>query len=158
LIKPGQKAEVFVTALPGQSFQGRVERVFIEPERREGAVLYPVRLSVDNPQGLLLPGMTARARMEVARAENVLSAHEAALRFQPSGVDPAPQRSRVFRRVSSQQIEPVSVRTLVSDGVYAQIEAVGGAVLREHDQLAVGLQRPESGSGGPSMTLGDKKK
>jgi HlyD family secretion protein len=157
-IKPGQKAEVFVTALPGQSFQGRVERVFIEPERREGAVLYPVRLSVDNSKGALLPGMTARARMEVARAENVLSVHEAALRFLPSGVEPAAQRSRVFRRVAAQQIEPVAVRTLISDGVYAQIEAVGKAPLRERDLLAVGLLRPESGSGGPQVTLGDKKK
>jgi HlyD family secretion protein len=157
-IKAGQRAEVFVTALPGQSFQGRVERVFIEPERREGAVLYPVRLSVENPQGALLPGMTVRARMEVARAENVLSAHEAALRFVPSGVEPGPQRSRVFRRVSPRQIEPVSVRTLISDGVYAQIEALDGDTLREHDQLAVGLLRPESGSGGPNVTLGDKKK
>jgi HlyD family secretion protein len=157
-IKPGQKAEVFVTALPGQSFQGRVERVFIEPERREGAVLYPVRLSVDNPQGVLLPGMTARARMEVARAENVLSAHEAALRFLPSGVEPAPQRSRVFRRVSPREIEPVSVRTLISDGVYAQVEAVEGDSLREHDQLAVGMLRPETGSAAPNVTLGDKKK
>jgi RND family efflux transporter MFP subunit len=157
-IKPGQSAEVFVTALPGRQFRGRVERVFIEPERREGAVLYPVRLSVDNPQAELLPGMTARVRMEVARAENVLSAHEAALRFLPSGVEPAAQRSRVFRRVGPRQIEPVSVRTLISDGVYAQVEALEGDALREHDQLAVGLLRPESGSAGPKMTLGDKKK
>lgn len=157
-IKPGQKAEVFVTALPGRSFQGRVERVFIEPERREGAVLYPVRLSVDNPEGALLPGMTARARMEVARAENVLSAHEAALRFVPSGAEPAPPRSRVFRRVGPGELEPVSVRTSISDGVYAQIEAVEGDSLREHEQLAVGLARPDTGTGRPNVTLGDKKK
>ena len=157
-IKPGQKAEVFVTALPGRTFQGRVERVFIEPERREGAVLYPVRLSVENPEGVLLPGMTARARMEVARADDVLSVHEAALRFLPSDVEPAPLRSRVFRRVSAEKIEPVTVRALISDGVYAQVEAAGDKPLRERDQLAVGLLRPESGSGRPQMTLGDKKK
>jgi hypothetical protein len=102
--------------------------------------------------------MTARTRMEVARAENVLSAHEAALRFVPSSIEPAPQRSRVFRRVSPREIEPVSVRTLISDGVYAQIEGAEGDSLREHDQLAVGMLRPDTGTGAPNVTLGDKKK
>jgi hypothetical protein len=50
------------------------------------------------------------------------------------------------------------VRTLISDGVYAQIEAVQGDTLREHDQLAVGMLRPETGTGAPNVTLGDKKK
>jgi HlyD family secretion protein len=158
LIKPGQSAEVLVTALPGQKFKGRVERVFIEPEKRDGAVLYPIRLSVENPGRALLPGMTARARMEVARADNVLSVHEAAVRFAPKDAPPeSAQRSRVWRRIGPLEVESVSVRAGLSDGMYVQIEPINGASLRENDALAVGLLRPDDGRKAPSVRLGDKK-
>jgi HlyD family secretion protein len=157
LIKPGQTAEVLVTALPGRKFVGKVERVSIEPEKRDGAVLYSIRLSVDNRERSLLPGMTARARMEVARAENVLSVHEAAVRFTPRDAPEAPLRSRVFRRVGPSELESVSVRALISDGQYVQIEPANGASLRENDPLVVGLLRPDDGRKAPSVRLGDKK-
>lgn len=156
LIKVGQDAEILVSALPSASFRGKVQRISIEPERRDGAVMYPVRLAVDNAQGLLLPGMTARARMEVARAENVLSVHEAALRFVPAEVPEAPPRSRAWRRKNATELEPITLRAGVSDGVYVQIEATGSSTLRENDALAVGLLRP-GGKTGPSVSL-DKKK
>jgi HlyD family secretion protein len=157
LIKPGQTAEVLVTALPGRKFVGKVERVSIEPEKRDGAVLYPIRLSVDNAEHRLLPGMSARARMEVARAENVLSVHEAAVRFTPRDAPEAPQRSRVFRRVGPSELEAVPVRALTSDGQYVQIEPAEGGSLRENDALVVGLLRPEDGRKAPTVRLGDKK-
>ena len=93
LIRPGQEAEILVSALPNDSFRGKVEHISIEPERRDGAVMYPVRLSVDNAKGVLLPGMSARARMQVARADNVLSVHEAALRFVPTDAPEAPAKA-----------------------------------------------------------------
>lgn len=160
LIKPGQKAEILVSALPNESFRGEVQRVSIEPERRDGAVLYPVRLTVQNPNGALLPGMTARARMEVAHADNVLSVHEAALRFEPpdlTDAESAAPRSRVWRRTGPTEVEAVKVRAKVSDGVYVQVEPADPArPLKENDALAVGLARP-AGKTGPSVRLGDKK-
>lgn len=154
-VKPGIEAQVEVSAVPGQSFRGRVERVAIDADRVDGAVLYPVVLSVENPDGFLLPGMTARVRMEVARAENVISVHEAALRYAPAGADPAPSRSRVWLRKGPATLDAVAVRTLISDGVHTQVELPGGAQLKEGDALAVGLLRPESGSA-PRVTLGGK--
>ena len=62
LIKQGQKAEVRVQALPGRTFDARVERIAIEPQKKGAVVLYPVTLFVDNADGALLPGMSARAR------------------------------------------------------------------------------------------------
>lgn len=156
LVKVGQQAEVLVSALPGKSFQGKIEHISIDAERKDGAVSYAVRLSVSNPAGVLLPGMTVRARMEVARADDVLSVHEAALRFQPEEADPAPPRSRVFRRLSISEMEPINVRALVSDGIYVQVEAVGDSKLQKGDQLIVGLLSPD-GSKGPNVKLGDKK-
>jgi HlyD family secretion protein len=157
LIKPGQSAEVLVTALPGREFKGRVERVFIEPEKRDGAVLYPIRLSVENPGRALLPGMSARARMEVAHADNVLSVHEAAVRFVPKDAPEAAPRSRVWRRVGPSELEAVTIRALISDGMYVQVEPTNGAALHENDALAVGLLRPDDGRKAPNVRLGDKK-
>ena len=156
LVEPGKVAEILVAALPGESFEGRVERVGIESERRDGAVLYPIRLSVDNPEKKLLPGMTARARIEIARAENVLSVHEAALRFTPEGVEPAQARRRVFRRTGPDSLESVTVKSPLSDGFHAQIEAEAGASIEEGDRLVVGLMDPGD-SKKPSISLGKKK-
>ncbi len=156
MIKPGQAAEVLVAAVPDRSFRGRVDRISIEPDRVEGAVLYPVVLLVDNPDGVLLPGMTARARLEVARVTDKLSVHEAALRFSPEGEEPAAPRTRVWKRVGPHQVVPIKVRTGVSDGAYTQIEALEGQELKAGDELAVGLARPDEDSG-PKVKLGAGK-
>jgi HlyD family secretion protein len=156
LIHPGQKAEVLVSALPGRTFSGQVQRVGIEPERAEGAVLYPVTLLVDNKDGLLLPGMTARVRMEVARVKNVLSVHEAALRFVPEGAPASEPRTRVWKRTGPESIEPVAVKTGISDGVYTQILPTNGSTVHPGDRLVVGLAHPGDDSG-PKVTLGEKK-
>jgi len=155
-VKPGQPAEVLVAALPGRSFRAQVKRVGIEPDRSQVAVMYPVQLLVENPDGLLLPGMTARARMEVARAVNVLAVHEATLRFQPDGADPAEPRSRVWKRIGPQELEGLSVKVGISDGIYAEIKPRGDDKLSAGDPLAVGLANPDADSQ-PRLKLGDKK-
>ncbi|MDH5675075.1 MAG: efflux RND transporter periplasmic adaptor subunit [Myxococcales bacterium] len=157
-VKLGQAAEVEVQALPGRSFSAQVERIAIEPERRAGVVLYPVRLLVDNPEGVLLPGMSARVRMEVARAEGVLSAHEAALRFAPAEAEAAATpRSRVFKQLGTAELEEVPVEAGISDGVYTELRATGGAALEVGDGLAIGLLRPDAAGGKPRVSLGGGK-
>jgi HlyD family secretion protein len=157
LIKVGLAAEVSVAAIEGRSFRAKVEHLGVEPEVELGAVLYPVTLLVDNPDRVLLPGMTARVLMDVAALKQALAVHEAALRFVPEDADPAPLRTRVFRRVAPSQIEPVAVRPGISDGLYTAVEPLNGAQLKEGDALAIGFVRPEQGTRGPRVTLGEKK-
>jgi HlyD family secretion protein len=153
-VKVGQTASVLVSAYPGKSYPGKVERIGVDAERKDGAVLYPLRISVQNHDGTLLPGMSARVELEVARAAGALSVHEAALRFTPEGADEAAPRSRVFVRKGPSELSAVPVRTLVSDGVYAQVEPEGGE-LPEGAQVAVGLTGGKSSS--PNVSLGGKK-
>jgi hypothetical protein len=101
--------------------------------------------------------MSARVRLEVARAENVLSAHEAALRFAPEGAEPAEPRSRVWVRTGPQDVEAVAVKTGVSDGVHTALEPVEEGSLEEGSQLAVGLFHPDNGAKKPAIQLGKKK-
>jgi HlyD family secretion protein len=155
-VAPGRKAEVLVQALPGKTFEATVERIGIEPRREGGVVLYPVTLLVQNGDGGLLPGMSARVRMEVDRVDGALSVHEAAVRFSPPEVERV-AKARVWRRAGgSNQLEPVDVTTGVSDGVYVAVKAAAGAQLNERDEVAIGLLQPGQTGGKPSVSLGQK--
>jgi len=157
LVQPGRKAEVLVQAIPGRSFSASVERIGLEPKREGGVVQYPVSLLVDNPDGALLPGMSARVRMEVARAEQVLSVHEAALRFSPEDAEPAKPRSRVFVRSGDNDLVEVAIEAGISDGVHTELKPAEGAQLGEGDYVAIGLLQPGQSSGKPSVSLGGPK-
>jgi HlyD family secretion protein len=157
LLKPGMKADVVVQALPGRKFAAEVSRMGIEPTRQSGVVMYPVTLLVQNPEGVLLPGMSARVRLEVARAENVLSAHEAALRFTPVDAEAAEPRSRVWIRRGTDEVEEVAVATGVSDGVHTELRPSEGVELAEGTQLAIGLLNPDTGAKKPKVSLGKSK-
>ena len=157
-IKPGRKAEVIVQALPEKVFTATVDSIGIEPVRDSGVVAYPVRLLVDNPDGVLLPGMSARVRMEIARADDALAVREAALRFTPPDAAAAPSRSRVWRvQKPPNELEPVAVTPGISDGMYTAVQAAAGARLQVGDQVAIGLLRPGQASGKPSVSLGGQK-
>lgn len=158
LIERGHKAEVLVQALPDKVFHATVDRIGIEPKREGGVAQYPVTLLVDNPEGVLLPGMSARVRMEVARAENALAVHEAALRFTPEGAEPAPPRSRLWRKHGGpNELQGLAVRAGISDGVYTAIEPLAGAALAPGDEVAIGFLHPEQANRGPSISFGGQR-
>jgi HlyD family secretion protein len=156
-VRVGQATHFEVLGLPGRTFEARVERIALEPEVESGVVSYPVTLSADNADGVLLPGMTALVHLEVARVENVLAAYEAALRFSPDAAPPAPPRTRLWRRAGFAQAEPVRIRAGLSDGAFTEVTAADGDRLQEGDPIIIGLFRPgESDAGKPSITLGKK--
>lgn len=72
-LKLGQRAEVFVDAFPSRAFAARVSEIAGQAEftprnvqtRQERAKLvFGVRLVLENPEGLLKPGMPADARVQ----------------------------------------------------------------------------------------------
>src|SRR5207248_3505798 len=56
----------------------------------QNVVTYTVVISVDNPGGRLLPGMTANVKLVYAEKPSVLKVPNAALRFRPAGADASP--------------------------------------------------------------------
>jgi HlyD family secretion protein len=158
-VRVAQRTSFEVQSYPGRKFGARVLRVGVEP-RREGAVItYPVQLMADNPDGALLPGMSASVQLEVARSPGVLAVREAALRYAPPGFAPAPARTRLFRRVGPDQLIAVPVVPGLSDGTYTQVQGTGtgSLALSERDEIAVGLLRPDStGRAQPGISLGRK--
>jgi HlyD family secretion protein len=79
-----------VDSFPGQTFAGVVTQIRKAAQVVQNVVTYTVVVAVDNPRGILLPGMTANAKMIVAEKPSVLKVPNAALRFRPAGMESGP--------------------------------------------------------------------
>jgi len=81
----GQRATFTVDAFPGRTFSGEVRQVRKSAQTVQNVVTYTVLVSAANPDGQLMPGMTANVRIVTDTRESVLKVANAALRFRPSG-------------------------------------------------------------------------
>lgn len=82
-ISEGQTAHFTVQAYPDSSFSGTVRQVRLQSVSEENVVNYTAVVDVSNPQGLLLPGMTATVDFLVETATDVLYVANASLRYKP---------------------------------------------------------------------------
>jgi HlyD family secretion protein len=83
-LKPGLAASFTVDAYPGQTFKGVLRQIRLNPTTTSNVVTYDVVVDVKNPDGRLLPGMTAYVDIELYREDNVLLAPNAALNYRPN--------------------------------------------------------------------------
>jgi len=86
-IRVGQTARFTVDAFGGRNFQGAVKLIRLNPTTVQNVVTYDVVIDVDNPEQILLPGMTAYVSIAVAERKDALLIPNAALRFKPTGGD-----------------------------------------------------------------------
>lgn len=82
-VKVGDVADFTVEAYPARSFPAVITQVRFAPETTNEVVTYKAVLSVDNPDGLLRPGMTATAVITVDKVAGALLVPNAALRYAP---------------------------------------------------------------------------
>ena len=80
-IVSGSSGQVRSAHVPGSCVHGNRRSHQPRPETEYGAIFYTVTLTADNPDHLLLPGMTAHVRIKVAEVEDVLAVREASLRI-----------------------------------------------------------------------------
>lgn len=78
-----QDAEFTVQTWPDRTFKGVVRQVRLQSATDQSVVTYTVVVDVDNPDGALLPGMTATVEFIVGEAKDVLCVANAALRYTP---------------------------------------------------------------------------
>ncbi len=83
-IRVGQKARFTVDAFPDRSFMGEVKLIRLNPVIQQNVVTYNVVINVDNPDKILLPGMTAYVSIVVKERKDTLMVPNAALRYKPS--------------------------------------------------------------------------
>jgi HlyD family secretion protein len=89
-VQQGQSASFTVAAWPNRSFPAKITRVGFGSTTKENVVTYVADLSVDNPELLLRPGMTATASISAVERQGVLLVPNAALRFTPAAPAAAP--------------------------------------------------------------------
>ena len=86
-IRIGQKVRFTVDAFPDRNFTGEVQQIRMNATTTQNVVTYNVRVSLENPEHILLPGMTAYVNIAVAERKDVLLVPNAALRFKPADAD-----------------------------------------------------------------------
>jgi HlyD family secretion protein len=69
-VHAGQIARFTVLAYPTRTFQGKIAMVRQNPTTVQNVVTYTTVAYVDNGEALLRPGMTANAKIDVARADD----------------------------------------------------------------------------------------
>jgi len=80
-VRPGSPVAFTVNAYPGRTFEGTVRRVGDEPTTMDGIVTYAAVIDVENPEGRLKPGMTARVSFRPVQDEVLVGAPLGALRL-----------------------------------------------------------------------------
>lgn len=83
-LEVAQPASFSVAAHGERRFDGTVRQIRLQPTVVQDVVTYTVVVEAPNPDGTLLPGMTATVDVVVARAEDALVAPVAALRLVPN--------------------------------------------------------------------------
>jgi HlyD family secretion protein len=169
-IKPGQKVRFTVDAFPDRSFRGEVQQIRLNPTTTQNVVTYNVRISLQNPEQILLPGMTAYVSITVDQRDDVLMVPNAALRFKPAdpiasaevaagasaGQAPGGQRRGPGRKsegrggtvyvVEGDSLRPVAIQIGITDN--RNTEVTGGE-LKAGDRVVVG-DAPGKENGKPS--------
>ncbi len=87
----GDGASFTVDAYPGRDFPAQITQVRFAPEVTQDVVTYKAVLSVENPERLLRPGMTATAVITVDQVTGALTVPNAALRYAPPAAAAARQ-------------------------------------------------------------------
>jgi HlyD family secretion protein len=81
-VQKGQRATVTVDAYPNRPFEGTVLKIEPQAVVNQNVTTFPVRIRIDNKDGLLRPGMNADIEIHVGERLGVLAVPNAALRTQ----------------------------------------------------------------------------
>src|SRR5437016_5376098 len=152
-IRVAQPVGFKVDAFPDRTFQGTVKLIRLNPVTQQNVVTYDVVMAVDNPDEILLPGMTAYVNIAVARRQGVLVVPNAALRFRPAEPVPAaaPPRGHEGPTATVYVLEDDLLRRVgilpgISDNRYTEVLsgelAAGARVVVEDRQAAVAASTP----------------
>ncbi len=92
-VRIGQPVSFTVDAYGTRTFTGTVRQIRLNPTTQQNVVTYTVIVGVANPDGALLPGMTANASFLVSDHRNVLLIPNAALSYKPADYKPPKRRA-----------------------------------------------------------------
>ncbi len=169
-VDPGDPVTFEVTAYPGETFRGVVSQVRRQGEESANVVTYTVIISARNPDGKLLPGMTATTDITADRVTDALRVTRTATTFTPPR-DLLPETEQEGQQGGQSRRGPggfpgggegrnpmtgVLTEMGVDDARVQKISADFQGVMQE---LRASMPRPDSGGGigggnfGPPRTI-----
>jgi len=158
----GQPVSFTVDAFPGESFKGQVGKIRLNASMTQNVVTYTVEVIADNPNGRLLPYLTASVRFELNRRTNVLTVPNAALDWSPEVEQISPPFRQGFQEqaaatsepaegegnregliwaLDGKFVRPVRVRVGVTDDEVTEVEGEG---LSEGLEIVIGQEEQQS--------------
>lgn len=163
-IRVGQAASFTVDAFPTRKFKAAVHEVRLNPTVQQNVVTYDVVLDVENPELILLPGMTAYVSIVLAEKSNILRVPNTALRFHPTPTDAKKSGKTTTRKkgdtanrkiyvLKNGKAEAVQVVLGITDNHYTEVLSGG---LNVGDQVITGdavAQADKGAPGAPRMRL-----
>ncbi|NLX14536.1 MAG: efflux RND transporter periplasmic adaptor subunit [Phycisphaerales bacterium] len=90
-LHPGQPVTFTVSTFPDEMFKGQVGKIRLNASMTQNVVTYTVEVVADNPDGRLLPYLTADVKFELERYDNVLMVPNEALEWTPTLAQVAPE-------------------------------------------------------------------
>ena len=158
-LKVGQPVRFTVDAFPERSFSAAVRQIRLNPIIQQNVVTYDVVVAVDNPEQILIPGMTAYVNIIVAERKNVLLVPNAALRFKPqeSQEKAPPSKSKQGGQggtvgtvyvLKNNRLQAVQIRIGISDNRFTEVvsgDLKAGDLLVVSEEIASG-EKQEAGS------------
>ena len=132
-IKVGQNVNFAVDAFPNMAFSGVVKQVRLNATTVSNVVTYDVVVKVENPDEILIPGMTAYVNVIIAEKKNVLLLPNAALRYKPtppSSQENGGGKAKKEKRESNSALvfvlengmpKPIKVGVGISDNRFSEI-------------------------------------
>ena len=164
-LKVGQQATFRVDAFPNRSFRGTVRQVRLNPTTQQNVVTYDVVIAVDNPELILMPGMTAYVNILVAQRKDTLLVPNAALRFRPTDAGTRTEKPAEGRKEGKGKPEgqsgtvyvldkgqPKALRISVGITDNRMTEGIAGE-LKQGDAVIVEDRQPPAKPGAPGMRL-----
>jgi HlyD family secretion protein len=144
-VAEGNPVEFRVDAYPQRRFRGKVVQIRLGGVELNNVVTYTVMIEAGNDDRMLLPGMTAEAKIESASVERALRIPNDALRFKPRGQMLASVRNQAERRLE-RELERARREVALTDEQAAKVAAMV--------RRAAG---PPVGSGGGPVASGGKR-
>ncbi len=115
-VVPGQEATVIVDAFPDRPFRGTVEKIEPQAVVQQNVTMFPVLVSLENRDGLLLPGMNGEVNIISDRRENVVAVPNEAIR----GMREAATAARILG------LDPDSVSAQLREAMGGMFGGFGG--------------------------------
>ena len=148
-IKVGQKAKYTLDGYQDRTFEGEVTQVRLASTTTNNVVTYTVIVSVDNSEGLVIPGMSANVSIITNKVENALCVPSQALKFTPEKSGQKYEKQGVWIKTNT-GLKRYDVTLGVSDDNKTQIIS---DEIRAGDKVIIGVagakKRPAAGGRPP---------